>query len=95
VVRIIIGAAIIVVDIVHSIGWWASCTALRTSAGIDRESGQGGPVLRPVSGADLGASSVKVVPPTKWSRFSMVHYQRTIFTSRCGDAWRLVRSATT
>jgi hypothetical protein len=43
----------------------------------------------------LGASSVKVVPPTKWSRFSMVHYQRTIFTSRCRDAWRLVRSATT
>jgi hypothetical protein len=35
---------------------------------------------------------VNVVSRTKWSRFSMVHCERTIAARRCGDACRLVRS---
>ncbi len=41
------------------------------------------------------ASSRKVTSRTKWSRFSMIHWDLAIFASRCGDAWRLVRSVMT
>jgi hypothetical protein len=43
----------------------------------------------------LEASAANVVSRTKWSRFSMVHCERTVAVRRCGDACLLVRSVIT
>ncbi|GGW25505.1 hypothetical protein [Streptomyces xantholiticus] len=56
----------------------------RRAEPVDRETAQGGHVSGPWSVRFFETSSAKVVARTQWSRFSMVHRERTIIGETLG-----------